>query len=381
MGGQVLLYKALGIFLKAVENEISIDKDLLKRLNSETLNFTLVRPIKSLPYIEKYSISDVLYRIISMCFFVFSPLFFLIQAVKCYFANRGGGFSNDLLNDVVLVANSRVEHLIIRIRERGKIDYLNINQPHKNNQPSVYKLLTWFDYGKAYIYSVSAIFYLLWCLKDKRDILQGYVAYEWFLVYIGLSKIKRNSRTVYFANHYDRWAVMFDQLFAAENLILLQHGLLPEYLQLSYKLKNINYIYALTSDSQEVFKRLFDCKDVCFYQLDLSISLVDIQSNKRSVLIIGQPHSITLEIKFIKKLTDDFDVFVKPHPLYDATEYKKLDGITLIENRGLYPKVDIALCYESTLGIEYEASGVEVVWWKGMDAGRVSSVIKNKLSK
>ncbi len=380
MGVQALLYKALGVFLKAVENEISIDKDLLKRLDRETLSFTPVRPIKSLSYIDKHSISGVLYSIISMCFFIFSPFYFLIQAIRYFFANRGGEkFSNHLLNDFVLVANGRVEHLMTRISVEGKVDYLNINQPHRHNQPSVYKLLSWSDYGKAYLYSVSAVFLLLWSLKDKRDIVQAYVAYEWFLVYIGLSKIKCNRRTVYFANHYDRWAVMFDQLFATENLTLLQHGLLPDSLQLSYKLRNINRIYALTRDSQRRFKSLFDCEHVRFSQLDLLINLVDVQSNKQSVLIIGQPHSIMSEINFIKKLTDEFDVFVKPHPLYDATEYKKLDDITLIEDKNLYPNVDIALCYESTLGVEYEASGVKVIWWKNMNINDIYSAVKNSI--
>jgi len=38
--------------------------------------------------------------------------------------------------------------------------------------------------------------------------------------------------------------------------------------------------------------------------------------------------------------------------------------------------VDVALCYESTLGVEYEASGVEVVWWKGMEENAIFSALK-----
>lgn len=377
MGEQVLLYRALTIFLKALTNEISIDQDVLKRLDREGLGFTPVRPIKSLSYIDKYSISGFLYGIISVFFLVLSPLYFLIQAIQFAFVNRGGErFSHDLSNDLVFVANSRVEHLMTRINVKGRVGYLNINQPNIKNQPSVYTQLSWLDYWLAYLYSLSSMFYLLWYLKDKKDILQVYVAYEWFLVYIGLSKIKSHRRTVYFANHYDRWAVMFDQLFAKDSLTLLQHGLLPDSLVLSYKLKNINHIYYLTQGSHRRFKSLFNGGNIRFSQLDLSIKLTDVKSSKRTVLMIGQPHSIKSEINIIKNLKNEFNIFVKPHPLYDATEYKKLDGITLIEDKSFYPNVDIALCYESTLGIEYEASGVQVVWWKGMDVNDIYSAIK-----
>ena len=368
------MYKGLSIFLKAVKNEISIDKNVLKRLGREELSFTPVRPIKSLSYIDKYSISGFLYSIISVFFWVLSPLYFLIQAIQFSFVKRGGG--HDLSNDLVFVANSRIEHLMTRINVKSRLSYLNINQPNTTNQSSVYTQLSRSDYWLAYLYALSSIFYLWWHLKDKKDILQAYVAYEWFLVYIGLSKINCNNCTIYFANHYDRWAVMFDQLFARNNLVLLQHGLLPDSLQLSYQLKNINYIYSLTLDSHRRFKSLFNCESVRFSQLDLSIKLTDVQSSKRTVLMIGQPHSIKSEINIIKSLKNEFNIFVKPHPLYDATEYKKLDGITLIEDKGFYPNVDVALCYESTLGIEYEASGIQVLWWKGMDVNDIYPAIK-----
>lgn len=378
MEEQALLFNVLGAFLNAVKNEISIDKEVLKRINRDALNFTPIRPIKSLQYIDKYAISGFLYGIIAMLFLIFSPLYFLIRALKSFVVKKGRRkFFSDLSGDLVLVANSRIESLMARVNTKGKLTYLNINQPKASKQLSVHALLDWRDYLLAYFYAVCAVFYLFWSIQDKRDVLQAYVAYEWFLVYIGLSKIEENSdRRIYFANHYDRWATMFDQLFVNENVTLLQHGLLPRNLKLSYKLKHVNNIYVLNRSSQEVFKSLLEGLNPDFFQLESMITLTDIQCNKKAVLVIGQPHSIESEIKLIKKIVDEFEVFVKPHPLYDATEYEKLKGVRLIKQKDFYPRVDVALCYESTLGVEYEASGVEVVWWKGMEENAIFSALK-----
>jgi len=216
-------------------------------------------------------------------------------------------------------------------------------------------------------------------LEDKRDILQGYVAYEWFLVYLALSRRKDGIDTVYFANHYDRWAVMFDRLYADKNVVLMQHGILPEALNLSYKLKNLSQVFAYNEQSEKIFKNMFECKKTRFERLDISLPLVDVNTKKKTILIIGQPHSLGSEVDIVESLNDKFKFFVKPHPLYDSSDYKKLSNVTLIEDRNFYPKVDVALCYESTLGLEYEASGVKVIWWKGMSKHEIIMRIKNTL--
>jgi len=124
---------------------------------------------------------------------------------------------------------------------------------------------------------------------------------------------------------------------------------------------------------------MFDCTKAQFEKLDISLALVDVNSRKKTVLIIGQPHNMEGEIRIAKTLADDFDVFVKPHPLYDSSEYRKLDHLIVIDDVDFYPKVDLALCYESTLGYEYEASDARVVWWKGVDFNEIILHVKSSL--
>ncbi|MFK7779570.1 MAG: hypothetical protein QM490_00245, partial [Candidatus Gracilibacteria bacterium] len=134
------------------------------------------------------------------------------------------------INDnLMLIANGRIKYLLTKLKiDIDKTTYFNINQPINNIDDNIYQYLSFFDYIKAYIYSLIGSFLVIVKLKDKTDILQNYIAYEWFLTYIVLKKINKHTKKVYFANHYDRWATMFDQIFADKELVLIQHGILPE---------------------------------------------------------------------------------------------------------------------------------------------------------
>jgi len=368
------------LFLKAINNEIDIDRNLIQRLGRKDLQFTPIRGLKSLQYIDKYHISSFVYGLFSMFFLALSSGYFFMKLLKLLFSKRTHIPVNlSAQKDLVLVANGRVEYLIKKVIHSESLFFLNINQPYKKNSCHVYQFLRRRDYFYAYLFATYAVFYLLWKLEDKRDVLQGYVAYEWFLVYLALSRCKGGIETVYFANHYDRWAVMIDQLYADKDVVLMQHGILPEDLNLSYKLKNLCKVFAFNEQSEKIFKNMFECKKTQFERLDISLSLVDVNTDKKTILIIGQPHSLGFEVEIVESLDDTFEVFVKPHPLYDSSEYKKLSNVTLIEDRSFYPKVDVALCYESTLGLEYEASGVKVIWWKGMSQHEIIMQIKNTL--
>ncbi|MDX5584712.1 MAG: hypothetical protein QNK20_07245 [Aureibaculum sp.] len=370
----------LNIFLNAINNEIDIDRDLIQRLGRGDLRFTPLRGLKWLQYIDKYHISSFVYGIFSVLFLVLSPVYFFIKMLKMFFSKKNNASVKPFAQkELVLVANGRVEHLVKRVMTPKSLAFININQPYKQSICHVYQFLRLKDFFYAYVYSISAAAYLFWKLEDKKDILQVYVAYEWFLVYLALSRHKDGIVTIYFANHYDRWAVMFDQLYADKNVVLMQHGILPEELNLSYKLRNLSKVFAFNDHSVQIFKNMFECKNAQFQKLDISLSLVDVTTEKKSILIIGQPHSLGSEVEIVESLGDELEVFIKPHPLYDSSEYKKLSNVTWIEDRSFYPKVDVALCYESTLGLEYEASGVKVIWWKGLNMHEIIMQIKNTL--
>lgn len=277
--------------------------------------------------------------------------------------------------NLILVANGRVDYLYNKLNKNEEVTYLNINQNSKVNYISYKKFLKLSDYFLVYIFSLISIFYLLY----KTDILQAYVAYDWFLVYISLKRLNQNTKKVYFANHYDRWAVMFDQLFENKKVILIQHGILPDDLQLDYKLKNINTIYYYDDKSKILFKKIFNLNSINFEKLILSLNLSNIKSTKKTILIIGQPHSIDIEIDIIIELKNKYEIYVKPHPLFSREKYKSIKDIKIIEDRNFYPRVDLALCYESTLGLEYEMSGIIVLWFKNMNTDSIIKNIEEKL--
>jgi len=370
--------KIFQIFFDAISNEISVEKDILYRLNKTHLSFTPIRAIKSIKLIEKYKVNKFIYSCLCILFVILSPLYFFWKLVKTIkFTHKG---SSQSISQVVLVANGRIDYLFKKICIDDNVTFININQGNKNDYINLNSSLTFKDYIKAYIYSLYSLLFLLFKLKNKTDIMQGYVSYDWFLVFIALYKIRKKVKTVYFANHYDRWSVMFDQLFYDKEIVQMQHGILPNNLNLAYKLKNIDIIYCYNEKSKELFKKIFNLEGTVFKKINLCLKLSDVTSDKKKILIIGQPHSMVKEVEISNILGNMYDVFIKPHPLYSSDIYKSIENAKIINDSKFYPKVDLALCYESTLGLEYEASGINVLWWKNINSSQVVNEINTILS-
>ena len=373
------------VFFNAVLNEISIEKDILVRIKRDDLNYVPVRVLKSLPLLDRYKIKKPLYFVINICYLGVVPFFYAYKLIKSLISSKR--YYNPVLSyrikrKVVVLANSRVYSLFQKINSDKNVTYFDVNQdftPSESNHVSVKNILNYSDYFKAYIFSIASVVYTFVHLKDKANLLQTYMAYDWFLTYIALDKIKQDIDEVIFANHYDRWATMFDQLFISKKIVLLQHGLLPKDLELSYKLQNIDVIYRFNIASEELFKKLFKCKEVEFEKLDSTISLQEVDSNEKSILIIGQPQSMDREIDIIRTLKKgtSYEIYIKPHPLFATIAYESIEGIHLIKDKNFFPRVDLALSYESTLGLEYESSGVKVLWYKDLNKSQIINEIKN----
>lgn len=366
-------------FYNAILDEICIEKDILLRLNKK-LSFTPLRTIKSLPLIEKYRVSKYMYYIISMIIMLLLPAFFLVKMCR-YIILYKSKPSINMSNKVVLVADNRIVHLYSKIckKNNDEITYININQPLNENYININNFLKVSDYLKVYLHSIISLFYVFIKLNNKSDILQVYVAYDWFKTYIALSRIADKIDEVYFSNHYDRWSVLFDQLLSDKKINLMQHGLLPDKLIIDYKLVNINRIFVFNQESEHLFERFVSCDNVNFENINLQLNLTLISSIKKTILLIGQPHSIDRELEIIGLIKDDYSIYVKPHPLYDDSKYK-IDGVNLISDVNQFPKVNLALNYESTLGLEYEYSGIDVIWWKDMTNEEIISNIKSIVS-
>ncbi len=371
------------VYYHSIMNEINIDQEVMTRIYNTKLKFTPLRTIKTFKYIQKYKISKSIYLIINILFFSLYPFITLGEMIHKYISRCK--LSIKIQNQQYMALNSH--HKLIDLIQKNNIKkeilFLDIkdNYCHKQkNHIHISQILSTKDYIIAYAYSIIGIIYLLFKLKHKTDILQGYVSYHWFLTYIGLQKISKNINTVYFSNHYDRWSVMYDNLFKKNILILMQHGILPSKLLLTYKLKNINYIYIFNQQSHNIFNTLFNNSNVHYIQMDYQIQLTDTSTSQFSILIIGQPQSIEKEIEIIKSINDKYYIYIKPHPLFSNSEYKDINNTFLIEKKDFFPKVNLALSYESTLGYEYMSAGIDVLWWKDMDLENILFEISNKVS-
>lgn len=379
------------ILLDAINNEYAIDAYTMKHLfGRDDLSFTPIKAIVLLKYIDRFHINLFLYSILSFLFFLLCPFYFLYKfssnLIRHYKFNKPNYLSTN--NTIVLKANSRIVPLTKDILKDKSHIVLNINQPALSKEEChIYSFLSFKNFIKIYIETLILVFMLVWQLERKTDILRAYIVYDLLLVAEGLEKTILSPDKLYFSNHYDRWATLFDQLFESEYIILIQHGLLPKDLVLPYPLQNLREIYAMDQESEDIFLNLFNLNNVSFKRLDIGLELVEVD-HEFSILIIGQPHVEMREVMLVKSIIDRLPfctIYIKPHPVFShgtyLNQFKNSNNVIIIGNKTFFPKTDVALNYESTLGVEYEQSGVPVINWKGIDVELVMNQLGYYLNK
>ena len=359
-------------FEQALKNEIAIDLHYMSKNIDSDINYVPIRPSKSINFLEKFKVNLLLYNVFVFVFFVVHPfqIFFEFLSSLFLLSLSNKQFSTEKKSLVLLSTSRKMSYLVSKVG----VDYeaISLNFSKSNFEVEVSKnlssLITINDCIKALFLSIFASFYMGWKIDKKRDLLQLYVSYKWFLTYEGLSKVNRIGKfeSVYISNHYDRWAVLFDYCFKNKKIIMLQHGVLPSRLILPYAMDNVDEIHVLNRSSIEIFKALFSEKNREYFLQDLQLNLsdVELESKSKTVLIIGQPHSIRKELDVIEKIKKNYFVIIKPHPSYPTHDYANIKNCLVLTDKNFFPRVDVALSYESTLGVEYEASGIKVIWMK-----------------
>jgi hypothetical protein len=209
---------------------------------------------------------------------------------------------------------------------------------------------------------------------EPTNKLQTYTAYSWFLLWRVLSREGQAISSIWFANHYDRWAVLLDQLPLPAKRVMLQHGLARDIAlpKLPTKIENLSTFYCFGETSRQLFYEAVFArgKSIVCKLLPGAIPLQNIPSTsgiKQKVLIIGEqidPEKECLIAKEIVAFHSNVDVYIKPHPVCSTQIYKNIQDkrVTIIMDKDMFPRVDVALCTYSTLGLEYSASGVAVIW-------------------
>ena len=90
-----------------------------------------------------------------------------------------------------------------------------------------------------------------------------------------------------------------------------------------------------------------------------------LSNNKLNVMLVCNMLFFESEKEIIYALTKEgINLYIKPHPKDNAEIYKALKSSSfIILGANEFPKVDIVISYQSTLGVKYEQAGVKVLWY------------------
>lgn len=300
----------------------------------------------------------------------------------------------DLGPDVALCATSRMPSVLARVAEGA---------------PGVWLTLPWVPVATpppgivaVPLLRLARLGDLAWAAREAwrgaREIarrhpgagrLQGYTALPWMLLWRVLSRHEGKLRSLWFANHYDRWAVLCDRLPGDFARVLLQHGFFYDG-SMPTRLARVRRIFAFGPRFERQFRRgvLTADADVTFTTMPLELALTPpggTGDGRRSLLIIGLPPHAEKQCRLVRSLVEsrpDLRILVKPHPLYDSSPYRTASegGAELIGGNE-FPRVDLALADQSWLGVEYEASGIDVLWHLGLDVEGTLAEVDRRLPR
>jgi hypothetical protein len=369
--------------MSALANEIEIDSFSYRALNVHASDFGYApRPSRWMTYFRNYSLF-IFYSLILIDFlwkYYFSVVFFSYQFCKYFCFSKISTLDIPKNSKIALAFSSRATELITKetINVRPDI-WLTFPWVESNNlaqnivKYNIFKFLDFYDLLLALRLSIKSVFVFYKYYKNKGNILQTYTSFTWFCSQIALRKIDGD---YYFAEHYDRWAVLIDsipQTFKSKGIFvklsLVQHGLVGNIsnnntLIIPTKLFNVTSLYAYDETSVDYFKASVlnlttKLSDVFFYKNQLALTHLANNSDF-CVLFVGSPFCEKLHINIYEKLKviPNILFYYKPHPLYKInSEMLKLEW-EVIYDKTVFPSVDVLISYPSTLVSEYMDSGV-----------------------
>jgi hypothetical protein len=252
-------------------------------------------------------------------------------------------------------------------------------------QVTIYDLITFKNIISTYCNSFI-IFGLVIKYFGYANSLYSLNFFKFSLMYNGLLNIDLNTE-IYMNNQKDRWAFLIDKL-PHKKKIIIQHGTnyfknLPnpyskEFIKydkeddlytlvMPIKLSNIWKIYAFTQ-TEAKYMLVGEHKNIPdIHIIGYDIVLTEIMKERPQVLIIGNyVENAPIEKRIVEYLHNyDIDIFIKSHPLVSNDKYNKLRSVykfQMVENN-IFPRVDLVFSYSSTLALEYESCGIQVVYY------------------
>lgn len=338
--------------MAAVSNEAYSDRIVCIRMGVSNLN--TYRPQRQLPLL----IQSSSVRLLFVCALIF---YFILCALKNIIFSLFQRKSDKcaVLGDIFIISSPRAAFL----QKKYEInDVTEIDMKKK----SYVNFLGAIDLFKALWFSLSILKEML-ALSGLSKIYYLHDLYDMVLFSIFLEKYTNKKNVLHFTNHYDRWAVLLDCI-SKSRLFQYQHGLVADFYFPPHKLKRIEKVFCMNQSSISVWKNnICESPNVLYESKDYTVQLQP-YAGAGTVLIISNPLFKMQELKIICALIErKKTVFYKIHPLYlyDEKLFKGFGEKFIVVHQQLFPHCEKTICNGSTLGVEYEASGVDVDWWVG----------------
>ena len=362
--------------INALKNEVAIDAFYIKSVYiNKKIEMPIIRPAITMIKIKNAFLLKLLLYTIVILWFVIFPLmsvYKFIHYLRLLHTNRH--FTVD--KKIIIATSHRVQDVyrgvscIDKPTQWLSVPWIKTDKGTFNKKEEL-KLLSVLNVRDLlYAFYASFMGLVIWikAIKHPLEILQTYVLFEYFMMQKCLYKLdKKGVQEYWYSNHYDRWAVLFDG--TNKKNVLLQHGFITKDFMLPYKMKNLKTVYFIDKASIQIFKDNILDKNtkVEFLELQNTLHLENIQYVNKSILLISVPAQYEFDVKLVERLMKfDIIIYIKPHPLYDKSMYvksfKNKNKCMLIENDSYYPDVDFVVSGYSTLAIEYELIGKDIIW-------------------
>lgn len=351
-------------YYSTILNTIGVEKNFYSFYGENQLDYLFFpRPDK---WITKYQPNFYLFKFFWDLIGLY--LFILLEFLKYFIQKKTKHLMPEPNKPVLLEfghkSKSLAKHLLDNdfsiIRFKSKVS--------KNNEILINQLYSVRDLLFSLIISFRAIRYFR-KLSLRKYSFQFYTIFEWFLTRLILDRINED---FIITNHTDRWAVCADQsqnLKQNKGLILIQHGIVSLSNSVSYnliyKLQNVRDLYVYDQASFEFFKKeiIQNSPNVKYFKPIIHLTKMG-DSNKTKILIVGHPLCINKQKalgKFIYQKFQSIELYYKPHPTVDIEKEIRKIGWIIIENKSIFPEVNLLISYESTLVHEYKNLGIDSI--------------------
>ena len=225
-------------------------------------------------------------------------------------------------------------------------------------------------------------------------------AFDWCMFDLALRRLPLET-DLYFCNFSDRISIIINTL-PQKGKLLIQHGTMHFYNN------SISSPYMSWQEDKGFWiwnslSKISPSKVYCFTENDeIALSRSVIANNpeyihigygfkpafkpdKFSLLIVGNyTFYEKREELIISQLQDlDINIYLKNHPQIFDERYdemrKKYNFILIKGVRSDLPDVDIVISYDSTLALEYESVGTQILYYGHFDINNVKEIISQKL--